>query len=170
MIYSSLAQVWYHTTISATRKLELLQSILFSLVLYGLITSWLNAWQRRQLDGFQARCLRDVLRIPHAYVSRISDATVLSRSGQKRLTTQLCRQQLLLMGKVARTPNDDIRNFSPGTLQPITHSIKRRVGLPHAEWAPKLLDLAQLTWRSAESVEQLIRNEIRWETEKRKSL
>ena len=33
--YSSLTQVWKHTTILVTRKLELLQSIIFSLVLYG---------------------------------------------------------------------------------------------------------------------------------------
>ena len=44
---------------------------------YDLETTWLNAAMRRRMDGFHARCLRKILKIPAAYVSRVSDDSVL---------------------------------------------------------------------------------------------
>mmetsp|Transcript_92311 Transcript_92311/g.183285 ORF Transcript_92311/g.183285 Transcript_92311/m.183285 type:complete len:111 (-) Transcript_92311:211-543(-) len=79
--------------------------------MHGLSSTWLNAQQQRQLDGF---------RIPHPWISRASNKTILTRARQPPLSTQLQAQQLILMGRVARAPDSDRRGsltFCPGSLK-----------------------------------------------------
>ena len=112
-----------------------------------------------------SKMLREIMRIPHPFFSRVSNKDVLNRSGQKALTIQLQRQQLLMFGRVARAPDDDVRRrltFSPGKLAPEVGRRKRRVGRPRAEWAPKLLDLANGTWGSEKRVTELLANPLIW--------
>ena len=170
--YRKLSQLWKHSTLPVLRKLELLQSVIFSLVLYGMSTVWLNARKKRQLDGFQSRCLRDILKIPHPYTSRVSNQTVLEKSGQKPLKVQLIRQQLLLLGRDSRAPNEDARRlltFAPSTLPAATSLSKRRVGWPRFEWARKLLEVARQTWGFTERVEELLEDKLKWESEVRRA-
>ena len=75
------SQLWKHTSLPRAHKLQILQSNIASLVLSGLDTMWFDARQQRQLDGFQARCLRDILKIPHPYLSRVSNKAVLEGAG-----------------------------------------------------------------------------------------
>ena len=169
--YSKLSQLWKHTSLALSRKLEVFHAAIVSLLLYGLNTVWLNARQQRQLNGFQARCLRDMMRIPHPYFSRVSNKTVLERSGQTALTTELLRSQLIMFGRVARAPDDDTRRrltFCPGSLRPTTCRHLRRVGRPRHEWASQLLDVAVRTWGSLARVEQLATHMILWEIEVKK--
>ena len=166
--YNKLSQLWKHTSLPITRKLDIFQAAVVSTLLYGISASWLNVRQQRQLDGFQARCLRDVLRIPHPFYSRVSNKDVLEKSGQKVLSTQLRRQQLVMLGRVARSPDEDIRRrltFCSGSLQPATDKYVRRVGRPRHEWAPKLLEIAGRTWGSQRRVQHLIENEVLWKVE-----
>ena len=119
-----------------------------------------------ELDGLQARCLRNMLRIPASFVSRVSNKKVLERAGQKPFTTQLVRHQLLLLGRIARAPDSDLRRrltFCRGTLWPATNLFVRRVGRPRHEWAPKLLQIVYSTW--GHRAEQLMRNEGIWRVE-----
>ena len=69
--FTTLAQLWKHTSISRSRKIDIFQATITSPLLYGLSSAWLNVAERRRMDGFQARCLRKILGIPSAYVSRI---------------------------------------------------------------------------------------------------
>ena len=136
--------------------------------MYGLSSSWLNVRQQRQLDGFQARCLREISRIPHPFYSRVSNKTVLARCSQKPLTMQLRFQQFMMLGKIARAPDSDVRRrltFCPGSLRPATDRFVRRVGRPRNEWAPKLLQLAVQKWGTLNTVERLMHNEMIWKAE-----
>ena len=45
-------------------------------VLYGLDTTWLLKGDLKRLDAAQAQWLRQILHIPFAYYSRITDETV----------------------------------------------------------------------------------------------
>jgi hypothetical protein len=71
------AHVWQHTSIPRERKVEIFKTIITNVLLYGLRTAWTNASERRRLDGFQARCLRNILGIKPAYFSCISNKPVL---------------------------------------------------------------------------------------------
>ena len=96
---------------------------------------------RQGVDGFQARCLRVLLRVAPSYVSRIANKTVLAKAQQIPYTRQLLLQQLLLYGKVARAPDDDVLRrltFVARTLEPATNAFVRKVGRPRHEWASLL--------------------------------
>lgn len=119
--FTALHTFWSHAIVSRKRKLQLFHSFVGSKLQYGLSTVWLVTAQRRRLDGFYARCLRRVAGMPSAYMSCVSNKTVLPRAGMLPFSEQVLRRQLLLLGKVARSfRNSAIRRdvFIDGSLQP----------------------------------------------------
>ena len=74
--FKTLTQVWKHTHISRQHEVRIFEACIGSQLLYCLHTVWLNKAALRKLDGFQARCLRKIPGVPHAYVSRISNLEV----------------------------------------------------------------------------------------------
>ena len=69
--FNKLVRVWKHTSLTKERKLQVFQSVIIGRVLYGLSSAWLNAAELRRLNGFYCRCLRVILSIKPAFVSRI---------------------------------------------------------------------------------------------------
>ena len=139
--FSKLARLWKHASLTRSRKVQVFQSLVTSRILYGLSSAWINISETRRIDGFQVRCLRQILGIKPSYWSRVSNATVLQQAGQPAYSKQLLRQQLLLYGQVARAPDGDPLKsctFCPGSLRPATDRYVRRVGRPRNEWASML--------------------------------
>ena len=102
--FQALKQLWSHASVNKQDKLRYFNSLVVSRLLYGLSTLWLVSAQKRRLDGFYCRCLRRILRIPSAYHSRVSNATVFARAGVKSLSSQLLDKQVSLLERVARAP------------------------------------------------------------------
>ena len=75
-------------------------------LLYGLEGAWVNAAGKRKLDGFHARCLRRILKISPAYISRVSNSFVLQQLSAIPLSSTLLERQLLYFGHVARSDNN----------------------------------------------------------------
>ena len=124
------------------RKLQFFNALSISQLLYGLSSVCLVDAQRRRLDGFHARCLRQLLRIPAAFVSRISNETLFQRAGVRRLSQRLVRRQLMLMGKVARCPVGHVmraNTFYRDTCQPVIGHFIRKRGRPRADWTSQML-------------------------------
>ena len=114
-------------------------------MLYGLLACSLNVAELRRLDGFQAKCIRQVLRIQPSFYSRVSNSKVLERAGSARASELLARQQLLMLGRVLRAPQASALHkctVVPGTLLPATSFYIRRRGRPRKEWAPTVLQAA----------------------------
>ena len=112
---------------------------------YGLHTATLNKAERCRLDGFHARCLRRILKIPHAYHSRISNKTVLEQAGTRALSIQILQRQLLYLGELARRgPEDPVRCcvFSPGSLDVIPVG-PRKQGRPRHTWVENICRIAR---------------------------
>ena len=73
-----------------------------------------------------------------SFISRVTNKSVLQMAGHKQFTQQLLREQLLLFGRIARSPDSDMLReltFIPSTLQPATERFVRKVGRPRLEWA-----------------------------------
>ena len=49
--FYKLSQLWSHTTLTASKKIQIFQAVVSKGVLYGLSSAWLNAAERRRLDG-----------------------------------------------------------------------------------------------------------------------
>ena len=129
---------------------------------YGLATLWLTTAQRRRLDGFCARCLRRILKIPAAFVSRISNARVYQAAKMPALSELVLKRQLLLLGKVARAPaGDPLRAdvFVGSTTQPQVGRYVRRVGRPRQEWSTEVMKAAAQKLGSVARLQQLLQQQ-----------
>ena len=140
--------------------MELFHALVVSKLRYGLSTVCLVKAQHRRLDGFCARCLRKVLGIPPSFVSKISNKTVFERAGVSPLTEQILHQQLVLLGKAARSPaNALIRSsiFMADSLIPRVGSCVRRVGRPRLDWTTEVMKAGALKFGSSEKFERALK-------------
>lgn len=86
-------------------------------------------------------------------------------SKQMSYTKQLLKQQLLLYGKIARSPEEDTLRqltFCTGDLRPATSRYIRRVGRPRNEWAAKVHEVAIRIAGSTSRLDSFIRDDIQW--------
>jgi hypothetical protein len=137
-----LGSLWCHAGVSLQEKLQKFDSLVLSRLAYGLCTQWLITSQRRRLDGFVARCLRRLLNIPAAFISRVSNASVHARAGVPRFSDQLLKQQLLMFGKVALAPPDSHLRMNCFIDDTVSLQIGRfvlKVGRPRQNWTSELL-------------------------------
>ena len=117
-LFKSLSQCWSHANICRARKIQLYKAIVLPKLLYNLETVWSLQADRARLDSFHVQCLRSILRIPSAYVSRISNNEVLERAQEPPLSETLRDRQMNLYRKIAALPEDNLLKFltcEPGT-------------------------------------------------------
>ena len=79
-----------------------------------------------------------------AFISRVSNASVLKKSGHKAATDLLGKRQLQLLGKILRTTDGHplkAVSFCPG-FRPATDRFVRRIGRPSKEGIPEMVKKA----------------------------
>ena len=102
---------------------------------------------RDALDGAQASMLRRLAKIPHPYISRVSNATTRRRCKATRFSVQILRSQLRWLGHILhREPTDPLRLvvFEPNTalLPRLTGTSRKNVvGRPRIDWAQTLIEI-----------------------------
>ena len=79
--FNELQRVWKHSSLGRARKLHIFKSLVVSKLMYSLSTIWLNSSERRRLNGFQNRCLRQIWGIQPAFLPG-------------SLTSRCCRPQV----------------------------------------------------------------------------
>ena len=114
---------------------------------------------------FQAKCLRAILGIAAPFISRISNETVRRQAGFESFSTKLSRQQLLLLGKVLRQPDDQPLHrvsFVSPSMTPLVAAYTRRVGRPRKEFMPSALQQAARLIGDSSSVFHMVHQETEW--------
>ena len=163
--FLALSRAWKHSGLSQRRKLILYSSLVEAKLLYALSTLIFTMSSKRQLNGFQNRCLRTIVRIKPSYISRVSNAAVLRKSGHRLATDLLQNQQIQLLGRVIRAPEGHplrTASFIPGTNWPATERYVRRVGRPSAEWVPEMMRIAEDRLGSTRAVVSAAMNKQTW--------
>ena len=163
--FTNLQKVWKHSSLHWTRKVEIFKALIESKLMYSLSCLCLSVADRRRLDGFQNRCLRRILGIPPAFISRVSNAEVRRQAHCHAATDLLLHRQLLLFGKAFRSPLDSpmhSNSFIPGTLQPVTNAYVRRVGRPRREWITEVRNKAFQFVGDHREIARLVRNPFVW--------
>ena len=143
--FRQLCAAWNHSSLSRKQKLDFFNALIVSKLTYGMSVTWLLAAQRRRLDGFYARCLRKILRIPAAFYSRVSNNAVFSRANVEPLTARIMRRQLIFLGRVALLPADDPRRkcvFVGDTLNLQVDRYVRKRGRPRLTWSKEVFNMA----------------------------
>ena len=160
--FRQLQAAWNHAGLTSRAKVKFFTSFVVSKLLYGLSTIWLVTAQLRRLEGFYTRRLRKVLRIPPAYVSRVSNVEVFRRAGVQPIRTLLLQRQLLLLGRVGRSPaNNPMRRdtFVNETARPQVGRYVRRVGRPRQDWTTQLLAQATRLFGGSTPMEAALLNQ-----------
>ena len=130
--YTDLQKDWKHFSLPVHRKVHMYKTLVASKLMCGLSCLCLSAAERRRLDGFQNRCLRRITGIPPSFVSRVPNTAVLHRARCNAASDMIVQRQLLLSGKVLRSPLDHLLHvsaFIPDV---------RRVGRPRREWVSEV--------------------------------
>jgi len=142
--FLALSNVWRRSSLTWRRKLAIFSSLIESKLLYSLSTICFTVAQERQLNGFQNRCLRVIIGVGPSYISRVSNADVLLKSGHTLATDLLRRRQMRLLHRVLQSEEGHplrTATFIPGTNHPLTERFVRRRGAPCKEWLRTLLPL-----------------------------
>ena len=137
--FEALERVCKHASLAQSRKIAIYKVCVTQKLLYCLDTTWLTASATRKLDGFHARCLRKVCKIPHSYISRVSNAEVLQRASEQPLSTTLRHRQLQLFRRIACMSDSTLLRqvvFEPASLAVRRWPGVRRQGRPRQTWAP----------------------------------
>ena len=132
----ALSKVWRRSSLTWRRKLGIYGSLIESKLIYGLSSICLTVAQERQLNGFQNRCIRTIIGIKPSYISRVSNADVLSKSGHTLATNLLRQRQMNLLSRVLQAEEGHplrTATFIPGTDHPLTDRYVRRRGAPCKE-------------------------------------
>ena len=112
--------VW-QSDLSVKAKTEKMNALVWNKGRWSLHLFPLLPALQQKIDAAQARYLRRILKLPAAYISRISHKEVRRRCGTYRFSTFIFRAQLRWLGHILRKPaTDPFRRilFEPNTAQP----------------------------------------------------
>jgi len=163
--FDTLAKTWTHSALTWKQKLRIYLSLVESKLLYSMATLTLTVAQGRKINGFQNRCLRKVVGVLPAYVSRVSNAAVLAKAAHTLATDILRKKRLQLFGKILRVePQHPLKRacFIPGTFVPVTEQYVRRVGRPSKEWVREVMQEAAALFGSMASASAAAQNKPTW--------
>ena len=126
---------------SGSKKIRIFEACVLSKLLYSLHVGVLNTAERRRLDGFQARCLRKILRIAPAYISRTPNTVVLEAARCKPCSDPLRARQHAFLEKLRARPDADVCRrmvfHNDGTVRRFGGT--RKVGRPRTTWLDQAL-------------------------------
>ena len=137
-VFQSLHKCWSHANNSRLRKVTLYRAVVVSKLLYNLESVWTLQADRNRLNSFHAQCLRKICRIPCAYVSRVSNHSILERTGEHLLSEDLfTRQKKLYKTIAALSEEDPLRKLTcePNSNAPRIWDESRSRGRPRQQWA-----------------------------------
>ena len=164
--FLKLSKVWSHSSCTWPKKVRIFSALIESKLLYSLACMCLTVAQVRRLDGFQNRCLRKVLGIKPSFISRVSNADVLTKAQHPSASLILQKRQLQLFGKVLRSPEAHPLHsisFVPGLFwKPRTDQYVRRKGRPNREWVPDVTKFALRITGTWERLRQLSQSKQVW--------
>ena len=139
--FSVLMRLWNHSSLSGSKKIRIFEACVLSKLLYSLHVGVLNTAERRRLDGFQARCLRKILRIAPAYISRTPNTVVLEAARCKPCSDILRARQQAFLEKLRARPDADVCRrmvfHNDGTVRRFSGT--RKVGRPRTTWLDQAL-------------------------------
>ena len=135
--FSSLQVLWKHAGVGKYRKVQLFEALILSKLRYATASAWLLKAELRRLDGFQAYCLRQILKVPSPYISRVSNKKILELSKAQQLSCTIrYRQQQLFEAVLLSPAKKQLRQatFIKDSTVPLTRRFVQRVGRPRQNW------------------------------------
>lgn len=108
--FAKLTKVFTDKQISLKTKLRLLDSMVISVLRYGLETIALRQVDMAKLEAFHNRCLRRLLGV--RWQDYVSNIEIRRRTGREPFSNTLHRARLQWLGHVLRMPEDRLPNIA----------------------------------------------------------
>ena len=158
--FRTLQRVWAHASLAVKDKVRSYKACVVSSLTYSLQTAWLPV-ARRRLDGFHAKCLRRICNIPPSFISRVSNAGVLTRAGcNMKLSSRIRVQQLVLAGRCAAAPVGT--PMKDALKQSFGRPGRRNRGKPRTKWAADVFAKAVAMAGSTDLLQTAAANPAEW--------
>ena len=96
--------IWQSESIMPHRKIQIYSAVQLKTLEHGISGLIPTQAHEKRLEGVQVRGLRQILKIPAAYISRISNDQVLQRANTPSITETWRMQRLRTLGHLVRHP------------------------------------------------------------------
>ena len=126
--YCSLHNIWKSNIYSLKTKLQLFNSNVIPVLLYGCQSWRVSKDDMHKLDVFQTKCLRRTCNI--FWPNKISNEYLYRRTNSSLISTQIQKHRLRWLGHVLQMPQDSI----PKVALRWTPTGKRYRGRPKTTW------------------------------------
>lgn len=106
----SLKKIWADRDINKNTKQSGVQSLVFSIFLYGSESWTITSADRHRIDAFEMWCWRRMLRIP--WTARRTNQSILNELGITDRLSTTCRKRILhYFGHITGTDEDNLEKF-----------------------------------------------------------
>ena len=126
--FGKLQQTLGQKNLNLKTKLNLYNSLVLSILLYGSETWTIYATEMSRLNAFHQRCLRKIIGV--TYKDRIKNVEVLHRTGQRRISDVIRERRMRWLGHVLRMKDNRV----PKRVLEWTPKGKRKRGRPNLSW------------------------------------
>ena len=127
--FRRLKKIWNTSKFSVQTKLRLFNSLIVSVLTYGSETWKTTERDKKKLDTFQNRCLRNILRV--RWPEKISNEELHVRARAKNISTIVMSRKWKWIGHILRFNNSNRICTTALTWHP---EGKRKVGRPKTTW------------------------------------
>ena len=149
--------MWRSSVLSFKTKVRLFNSLVISVLLYGCETWKTTEQDKKKLNTFQNRCLRQILKI--RWPNTISNENLHIRAGTKKLSDDVIERRWRWIGHVLRMDANSICSVAL-TWKP---EGKRKVGRPKTTWRRTVeTERTSLGWNSWASARTVAKDRVRW--------
>ena len=147
---ATLSSIWTSSRLSLALKMRLYNSLIISIITYSSASWTLTKAQKKRLDAFNTKALRRIVGV--RWYDYVTNASILSRTGQPPLTTTIRKLRLGAFGHICRlqpgTQAIDILASTPPS------SWRRPRGRPPLRWADQIINDTQLSLSDAVTATQ----------------
>ena len=147
---ATLSSIWTSSRLSLALKMRLYNSLIISIITYSSASWTLTKAQKKRLDAFNTKALRRIVGV--RWYDYVTNASILSRTGQPPLTTTIRKLRLGAFGHICRlqpgTQAIDILASTPPS------SWRRPRGRPPLRWADQIVNDTQLSLSDAVTATQ----------------
>ena len=138
---SKLSSIWTSSRLSLALKMRLYNTLVISIITYSSASWTLTKAQKKRLDAFNTKAIRRIVGV--RWYDYVTNAAILTRTGQPPLTTTICKIRLSAFGHICRlqpgTQAIDMLASKPPS------SLRRHRGRPPLRWADQITNDIQMS-------------------------
>ena len=155
--FRRLKKIWSSSKFSIQTKVKLFNSLVVSVLTYGSETWKTTERDKKKLDTFQNRCLRQILRV--RWPEKISNEELRRKTKTSKISDIIAHRKWRWIGHVLRMDNTRLCTTAL-TWHP---EGKRKVGRPKTTWRRTTeQERSQLGWSSWASARMAAKDRQRW--------